>query len=138
MRHRTTPNADEPSAAGRVRFDKWLWAARFYKTRSIAAQAIDAGQARLNGERVKPAHGIKAGDVVAVRRHLTEVVADVTAVSERRGPATEAAKLYRETAASSEAREVARLQASIAAGERPSGRPTKRERRRLEDFLNEE
>jgi ribosome-associated heat shock protein Hsp15 len=137
MRPRTTPDVDEASGAGRLRFDKWLWAARFYKTRSLAAQAIESGQARLDGERVKPAHPVKAGDVVAVRRQRIEIVAEVTAVCERRGSAAVAATLYRETAASVEARELARLQASAAAHERPAGRPTKRERRRLEDFLDE-
>ena len=123
----------------RIRFDKWLWAARFCKTRSLAAQAIDAGQARLGGDRAKPAHGIRAGDPVTIRRHgvLIEVV--VTALADRRGSAVDAAKLYRETDASIAAREEDALRRRLAAASDPRfpGRPTKRQRRKLEDFLNE-
>jgi ribosome-associated heat shock protein Hsp15 len=137
MRARATTSADAQAAVGRVRFDKWLWAARFYKTRSLAAEAIDAGQARLNDTRVKPAHAVRIGDVVSVRRQGVEVVADVAQLSERRGSASDAAKLYRENAASIEAREQERLRRAAAAPERPEGRPTKRDRRRLEDWLNE-
>jgi ribosome-associated heat shock protein Hsp15 len=137
MRARTT-TADDAPLVERVRFDKWLWAARFYKTRSLAAQAIDTGQARLNDARVKPAHGVRVGDVVSVRRHGIAVTADVTAVSERRGSADDAARLYRETDASIAAREDDRLRRIAAASERTDGRPTKRERRKLEDFLSEE
>ena len=116
-----TPDA----AAGRVRFDKWLWAARFYKTRSLAAQAIDAGQARLAGARVKPAHAVRVGDAVSLRRHGIVVEVIVTALSDRRGSATDAAKLYRETEASIAAREkeeLARRQArgTAAAIRRPA------------------
>jgi ribosome-associated heat shock protein Hsp15 len=123
----------------RVRYDKWLWAARFYKTRSLAAQAIDAGQARLGGARVKPAHAMRTGDNVSIRRCGIVVEVVVTALSDRRGSTTDAARLYQETAASVVAREqedLARRQA-IAAQPRFAGRPTKRERRKLEDFLNE-
>jgi ribosome-associated heat shock protein Hsp15 len=137
MRTRVTQNA-EASTAQRVRFDRWLWAARFYKTRSLAAQAIDTGQARLNEERVKPAHAVKRGDVVSVRKERIAFVVDVAGVSERRGSATDAAALYRETEASIAAREDERLRRGAAAAERPAARPTKRDRRRLEDFLSEE
>jgi len=127
------------TSATRVRYDKWLWAARFYKTRSLAAQAIDAGQARLGGARVKPAHAVRIGDEVSIRRRGIVVEVVVTALGDRRGSATDAARLYQETAASVVAREqedLARRQA-IAAQPRFAGRPTKRERRKLEDFLNE-
>ena len=125
--------------SGRIRFDKWLWAARFYKTRSLAAQAIDAGQARLNGERVKPAHAVRAGDAVSLRREGAVREIAVTALSDRRGPATVAATLYRETEASVAAREEALLlrKAADAVQPRFPGRPTKRERRKLEDLLGE-
>jgi ribosome-associated heat shock protein Hsp15 len=125
--------------AGRIRFDKWLWAARFYKTRSLAAQAIDAGQARLNGERVKPAHAVRAGDAVSLRREGVVREIAVTALSDRRGPATVAATLYRETEASVAAREQALLlrKAADAVQPRFPGRPTKRERRKLGDLLGE-
>jgi len=127
------------ASAERVRFDKWLWAARFYKTRSLAAQAIDSGQARLDGERVKPAHAIREGALVAVRRRGIVVEVVVVACSERRGSATDAARLYRETEASVAAREQEALarRAADAAAPRFPGRPTKRDRRRLEDFLED-
>jgi ribosome-associated heat shock protein Hsp15 len=138
MRARATQNAEAPAAHDRVRFDKWLWAARFYKTRSLAAQAIEAGQARLNETRAKIAHGVRIGDSVSVRKQAVAFVVDVVALSDRRGSAADAAKLYRETPASIASREEARRQRTAANDERPAGRPTKRDRRRLEDFLNEE
>ncbi len=131
---RNAPAVDE-----RIRLDKWLWAARFYKTRSLAAQAIDAGQARLAGERVKPAHVVREDDVVTIRRGGVVIEVVVTARSERRGSATDATRLYRETEASVAARESEALARRAADGTSPRlpGRPTKRNRRRLEDFLNE-
>lgn len=128
-----------PPPADRLRFDKWLWAARFYRTRTLAAQAIEAGQARLADERVKPAHVVRAGDTVTVRRDGFTWEVRVLAVSERRGGATEAALLYRESEASLAAREeaLAQRRAERATAARHPGRPTKKERRKLEDFLNE-
>ena len=124
---------------GRIRFDKWLWAARFYKTRSLCVQAIDAGQARVNGDRAKPARAMRVGESVSIRKSgiVCEVV--ITALSDRRGNATAAALLYRETEASVAAREAAQLERRAAELGQPRfpGRPTKRERRKLEDFLNE-
>lgn len=131
---------DTAAPVARVRFDKWLWAARFYKTRSLAAQAIDAGQARVNGDRVKPAHAPRPGDLVAVRKGGGLVwTVEVVALSDRRGGAPEAALLYRETEASTAARAEALLQRQAAHAASPQfpGRPTKRQRRKLEDFLNE-
>ena len=123
----------------RVRFDKWLWAARFYKTRTLAAQAIDAGQARIGDERVKPAHAVRIGERVTVRRQGLLWEAEVIALSDRRGSAADAALLYREPAESIAVREraIAERQAALAAQTRFTGRPTKRNRRKLEDFLNE-
>jgi ribosome-associated heat shock protein Hsp15 len=123
----------------RVRFDKWLWAARFYKTRSLAAQAIDTGQARLAGERAKPAHPVRPGDAVTIRRHGIVIEVIATALADRRGSATDAARLYRETEASAASREDDAMRRRQAAASEPRfpGRPTKRERRKLEDFLNE-
>jgi ribosome-associated heat shock protein Hsp15 len=123
----------------RVRFDKWLWAARFYKTRSLCVQAIDLGQARVNGERVKPARGMHVGEAVSIRKSGIVCEVMITALSDRRGSATDAAKLYSETATSIAAREEAHLlrRAGDLAQPRFPGRPTKRERRKLEDFLNE-
>jgi len=123
----------------RIRFDKWLWAARFYKTRSRCVEAIEAGQARVNGERAKPARTMRVGEAVSIRKSgiVCEVV--VTALADRRGSATEAAKLYCETEASAAAREAARDERRAAELTQPRfpGRPTKRQRRKLEDFLNE-
>jgi ribosome-associated heat shock protein Hsp15 len=129
----------EEAGDGRIRFDKWLWAARFYKTRSLCVQAIDLGQARVNGERAKPARAMRVGELVSIRKSGIVCEVTVTALSDRRGNATDAAKLYAETAASLAAREEAHLlrRANDAAQPRFPGRPTKRERRKLEDFLNE-
>jgi ribosome-associated heat shock protein Hsp15 len=125
-------------AALRVRFDKWLWAARFYKTRALAAHAIEAGQARLGGDRVKPAHVVRVGDAVCVNKQGTVWSVEVVALGERRGSASAAAELYRETPESAAARaeERARRAAAVAAPHFP-GRPTKRDRRKLADFLDE-
>jgi ribosome-associated heat shock protein Hsp15 len=123
----------------RIRFDKWLWAARFYKTRSLAAQAIEAGQARVADERVKPARTLKVGETASVRKGGFVWEVTVTALSDRRGGAAEAALLYRESEASIAAREAlaAQKRAAAEASPRYTGRPTKRQRRKLEDFLNE-
>ncbi len=122
-------------AAGRqsVRLDKWLWAARFFKSRSLAVQAIAGGKVVVNGDRVKPAHDVKSGDEVRVRLGPYEQVLIVKAVNERRGPAIQAAALYEETAESRLAREKLHWQLKHAA---PvivpgTGRPTKKDRRKL-------
>ena len=94
-----------PAEGKRVRLDKWLWAARFYRTRSLAAEAIDAGHVRLDGERVKTAHPVRAGSRVTVRKRELTWDIEVLDASERRGSATDAALLYRETAESVAARE---------------------------------
>lgn len=128
MKH--TRDSDENDGQ---RLDKWLWHARFYKTRSIATQAINGGKAHLNGERVKPAHRIRVGDRVSLA--LAGVVAEfeVLGVPERRGPAREAQAHYRETAASAERRAKFREQMRLAdlTRPRPEARPDKRDRRRL-------
>ncbi len=130
---------DGTTGPQRVRFDKWLWAARFYRTRALAAHAIDTGQARLNDERVKPAHPVRPGDRVGIRKERTLWTVDVTDVTDRRGSASDAATLYVERPESRSAREeeALRARATAAAAPRFTGRPTKRERRKLEDFLNE-
>jgi ribosome-associated heat shock protein Hsp15 len=119
-----------------MRLDKWLWAARFFKTRSLAQQAIAAGRVKLNDARVKAAHELKAGDSVAVRVGELQWQVEVKALSDCRGPAEAARKLYDETAASRAERErrldLRRWGAEPAAGLK--GRPTKRDRRRLEDL----
>ena len=125
-------------AATKVRIDKWLWAARFYRTRSLAAQAVEAGQIRIDGERVKPSQPVRAGARVVVRKQALAWDIEVTAIAERRGSATDAALLYRETPDSAAARERAVAERKAARSSAiVSARPTKRDRRRLEDFLNE-
>jgi ribosome-associated heat shock protein Hsp15 len=119
-----------------MRLDKWLWAARFFKTRSLAQQAVAAGRVQLNGERTKSAHEVKAGDTVIVRVNDWRWEVKLKALSDRRGPAEEARKLYDETQASRAERE--RLADLRRWGAEPAselkGRPTKRDRRRIEDF----
>ena len=114
-----------------VRLDKWLWAARFFKTRSAAAQAIDGGKVDANGERAKRARPVVIGDVLSLRRQPYEHHVVVRGVSETRGPAKEAALLYEETPESREAR--ARLAYQLKTAPvltfQGTGRPTKRDRR---------
>lgn len=114
-----------------MRIDKWLWAARFYKTRSQAAEAVDGGHVELNGERAKPAKPVRAGDELRIRVHQNTFVIHVRALSERRGPAAEARLLYEETAASRTERERLAEQRRLAPppAYEEGGRPTKRDRR---------
>lgn len=117
-----------------MRIDKWLWAARFFKTRSLAQQAIAAGKVKLDDARVKPAHEIKPGNLLAIRIGDFEWRIVVKELSERRGPAEEARKLYEETEASRAERE-RRMDLRRWGAEPAStlkGRPTKRDRRLLE------
>jgi len=132
---------DDGAGPGRVRVDKWLWAARFFKTRSLAVEAIGGGKVLVSGERVKPAKLLQAGDEVRIRLGPYEHVVVVRAVSERRGPATVAATLYDETAASRAAREklAEQLRMSPAAFVyEDKGRPTKRDRRNLDRFRDDQ
>ena len=87
-----------------MRLDKWLWAARFFKTRSLAQQAVAGGRVKLNGERVKPAHAVKSGDVLVVRIDEIEWDIVVRGLDEQRGPAERAKRLYKESAAGQAAR----------------------------------
>jgi ribosome-associated heat shock protein Hsp15 len=125
--------------ADRQRLDKWLWAARFYKTRTLAGLGIEAGQVKAAGQRAKPAHLVHPGERISVRKGGVTWDVDVTALAERRGRAADAALLYAETPESIAAREKVLLErkAALAAEPRFAGRPTKRDRRKLEDFLNE-
>lgn len=121
----------------KVRLDRWLWAVRCYKTRELACAAIEAGQVRVGGERVKPARALKAGDVVTVRRAGFVWELEVVATIERRVSGAEAAKAYREDAAVKAARDAEIAMRRAAEPPRLPGRPTKRDRRALDDFLNE-
>jgi ribosome-associated heat shock protein Hsp15 len=117
-----------------VRVDKWLWAARLAKTRSFAAEAVTGGRVAINGQRVKPSKEVRAGDEIEVTTGPYRRVVIVQGLAERRGPAKEAALLYEETAESVAARERLAAQRRLEAAPRPQpgGRPTKRDRRRLE------
>jgi ribosome-associated heat shock protein Hsp15 len=116
-----------------MRLDKWLWAARFYKTRSLATDAVDGGKVQLNGNRSKPAREIHVGDRLEISKDDTVWEITVRGLSEQRGPAAEAQKLYEESAESlqkrTEQRENHRLTAEPA--KEIHGRPTKRDRRKL-------
>jgi ribosome-associated heat shock protein Hsp15 len=119
----------------RVRLDKWLWAARFYKTRSLAAQAVDGGRVKLNGDPAKPSKEVKPGDRVEIAAGALRWSIAIIAVSPRRGPAAEAARLYAESEESRARREqtlAARRAAPHPAHAR--GRPTKRDRRMIRRF----
>ncbi len=119
-----------------VRLDKWLWAARFYKTRSLAAQAVEGGKVEVNGERAKRAKSLHTGDQVRVRQGAFEQIVIVRVLAEHRGPAKIAAALYEETPGSVRAREVLASQLRLAKVPRfeGKGRPTKRDRREIERF----
>ncbi len=118
----------------RVRVDKWLWAARFFKTRSAATEAVLAGHVHVNGSRVKPAREVAAGDRLEVRIGQRRWTVVVTGVAERRGPASVAATLYEETADSLAEREryTAERRLSRPLGAELGARPTKQARRRLD------
>jgi len=119
----------------KLRVDKWLWAARFFKTRSLAADAVDGGKVLVNGARVKPAKTLRTGDEVVVRTPGFEYTVKVAALCDRRGPATAAAKLYVETEDSRRKRDEAKLTRITP---EPTafirGRPTKKARRQLQRF----
>ena len=124
----------------RIRIDKWLWAARFYKTRAMAAAAVSGGKIDLNGDHTKPAKAVKAGDRMALRIGAYEWDITIVALSDRRGPATEAQKLYNETQRSQEARREKAVQLKAERQSLPfyaKGRPTKKERRHIIKFTRD-
>ena len=119
----------------KFRIDKWLCAARFFKTRSLAADAVECGHVHVNEARVKPAKPVAVGDMLDIHIGQRRYVVEVLALSNRRGPASEAQKLYRETDESRQRREaiIAQLNAEPQSF-RFRGRPTKRDRREIERF----
>ena len=134
------PDDSQHVPAGRVRIDKWLWAARFFKTRSLAADAVTAGKVEVGGERVKPAKLVQTGDEIRVRLGPYEHVVHVRGLSERRGPASVASTLYEETPASVAARAKLAEQLRMAPAAfvyEEKGRPTKRDRREIDRFRDE-
>jgi ribosome-associated heat shock protein Hsp15 len=123
----------------RVRLDKWLWAARFFKTRSLATEAVDGGRVQVNGERAKPSRAVHPGDLLSIRIGPYAWTVTVAGLSSRRGPATEARTLYTESDQSRLAREetVARVTAARPVNPLHKGRPTKRDRRELDRLRDE-
>ena len=125
---------DREERPDKVRLDKWLWAARFFKTRALAAEAVEGGKVQLNGDRPKRARALQVGDELRIRLGPFEHIVAVRALSDRRGPATQAAALYQETEASRRAREALAIQLkslhSLFGPEK--GRPTKKDRREIE------
>jgi ribosome-associated heat shock protein Hsp15 len=120
-----------------MRLDKWLWAARFYKTRALAVDEINLGRVRVGGQPVKPARDVKVGDLLTVRIGTLAREVSVVGLSNQRGPAPQAQALYAETQASITAREAAaeaRRLAPEPADTIIQGRPTKQDRRRLADW----
>jgi ribosome-associated heat shock protein Hsp15 len=125
--------------SARVRLDRWLWAARFFKTRALAAAAIGGGKVEVNGERTKRAKPVAVGDRLRIRRGPFEYVVEVRALSEHRGPATAALSLYTEDAEGKRRRERLAEQLRVAPSLRyeGKGRPTKKDRRDIEKLRGE-
>ncbi|HXF96417.1 MAG TPA: RNA-binding S4 domain-containing protein [Gemmatimonadales bacterium] len=117
-----------------LRLDRWLWAARFFKTRTLAAAAVSGGKVRVNGERAKPARAVRVGDRLSIRVGPYVYDVEVRALADRRGPGRLASTLYAETPASQAARRELAEQLRIAPSIRyqGKGRPTKKDRRRME------
>ncbi len=129
-----------PEAATKIRLDKWLWAARFFKTRSLATQAVQGGKVHLGGMRIKPSREVNVGDVLSI--HKDELVFGVTvvAISAYRRPASEARLLYEETEESLKDREekMAMKKLIRVPGSSPSKRPGKRDRRKIREFIRKD
>lgn len=120
-----------------VRVDKWLWAARFFKTRSLASKAVSGGKVTINGNRVKPAKVVVFGDVIFIRKGQVEQTVAVLGLSGKRGPAKVARTLYEESADSILQREADRKERSLffAGHQMPTKRPGKKDRRKIREFI---
>ncbi|MEN8141665.1 MAG: RNA-binding S4 domain-containing protein [Thermodesulfobacteriota bacterium] len=122
----------------KVRIDRWLWAARFFKTRSLAAKQVSGGKVHIHGQRVKPARGVVVGDEIRINRFGEEFTVTVLALADKRGPASVARTLYEESPESQAAREAGREERRLqrlAAPPAPDKRPGKRDRRRIRKFV---
>jgi len=130
------PSPPAPHPVAQVRLDKWLWAARFFKTRSLAKQAIEGGKVHYNGQRSKVSKEVEVGALLIVRRGWDECEVEVIALSDQRGGAAQAQLLYRETPDSQERRErIAAERKALAASEPLSPeRPNKKQRRMIHRF----
>jgi ribosome-associated heat shock protein Hsp15 len=127
----------EPNGKGGVRLDKWLWAARFFKTRSLASEEIGKGRVAVNGAPAKPSREVRLGDTLTLSQGIAPRTVVVAALGQMRGPATTARQMYEETAESVAAREAALLARRLTpepAASIEHGRPTKRGRRELADW----
>lgn len=124
--------------SGKVRLDKWLWAARFFKTRALATEAINGGHVHLNGQRPKPARTLAVGDELTIRKGQEEFRITVQVLSDRRGPASVAQQLYEESEESRTRRETQREERRLiaASAPRPAKRPDKKGRRKIIRFIN--
>ena len=122
-----------------VRIDKWLWAARFFKTRAMATKACELGRIESHGQFVKPAREVKVGDMLRIKTEGGDFQVEVLQLSEIRGPASVAQTLYRETEESRELRQKAREErkAAVMFSPAPTKRPSKRDRRRIIQFRSE-
>ena len=129
-----------PTDSDKVRLDKWLWAARFYKTRSLAKDMIDGGKVHYEGHRVKASKEVALGAAIRLRQGVDEKTIVVRSLNDRRGSATQAATMYEETAESIEQRERAALgrKASGDAVRGTDGRPTKQQRRKILQFRQQQ
>lgn len=127
----------QPATTERTRLDKWLWAARFFKTRTLANEAVGGGKVHLNGARTRPGHNVKVGDTLSIRKELYTFTILVLGVSSRRGPAKEAIKLYEETHESQEKRDAITLARKSMAQPLTTGRPNKKQRRSLNRLRGE-
>lgn len=121
---------------GKCRLDKWLWAARFFKTRNLASDAVDSGKVHVDGDRAKPAKEVRLGAIIHIRRKEFEIEVVVRGLSVQRKGAPEAALLYEETpeSAARRANEAITREADHAKRERGAGRPTKRQLRDIKRF----
>jgi ribosome-associated heat shock protein Hsp15 len=117
------------------RLDKWLWSARFYKTRSLAVEAINGGHVHVNGQRIKPAKTIRIGDVIEITKDQYHWRLEVQALAQRRGPSREARQLYVEDVDSIQQRAAIRAEKKLLSPA-PTKRPDKRQRRRIIRFIN--
>jgi len=117
----------------KLRIDKWLWAARFYKTRALASKAVDGGKVHVNGQRAKASRPIQVGERLEITRDHISSVVDILAISEKRGPAKEAQLLYQETAESIQQREIQSSQRKLLNSSMPrsQGKPDKHQRRQI-------
>jgi ribosome-associated heat shock protein Hsp15 len=127
-------------SSSQVRLDKWLWAARFFKTRALASAAVSGGKVQANGQRTKPARAVKIGDCYSIRRGYEIFDVIVAGLSEQRGPANVAQELYRETALSVARRAAETEKLKLARLQRPvtEGRPDKKQRRKIRQFIEKQ